>query len=323
MMSLIGRDRPKGDRMETEFAGRSRCSLERRVRGDGDAGHQTGNGSHDAGNAPFSTSRELEHAVLHLLASNDGPLGSGTLMERLQDLGYSGSEPTVGRFLRSLDRRSLTVRVSNRGRELTDAGRSHLRQLCEAESRRFYERELIQTIRTTTIDDILDVLVARRALERETARLAAERATPEEIAQMEDAIRQQRAALAMDGVAVTADERFHRLIAQASHNRVLAAAVDLIRRDEQIALLIDSILKQTTHKWVVGHDKILAAIMARSADEAERAMIEHINSLIDDLRRYQSRRGTGQGGESLAGVLDALAAPRQRKRKVSAAPVTD
>jgi GntR family transcriptional repressor for pyruvate dehydrogenase complex len=226
---------------------------------------------------------------LHLLAANPGPLGSGTLMEQLHDLGYDGSEPTVGRFLRTLDRRGLTTRVSNRGRHLTDAGRRHLQHLCEADAQRFRERELIRTIRTTTIDDLLDVLVARRALERETARLAAEHATAEEIAQLEAAIEEQRQALATSGVAIDADVRFHALLAQAARNRVLAAAIDLIRRDKQLTVALDAILKQTEHTWVVGHERILTAIKRRSPAAAERAMLEHINSVIADIRRYGDR----------------------------------
>jgi GntR family L-lactate dehydrogenase operon transcriptional regulator len=236
----------------------------------------------------LGTAIELEHAVLHLLQNNHGPLGSGTLMEQLQDLGYGGSEPTVGRFLRALDRRGLTARVSNRGRDLTDAGQRRLQQLCEADAQLFYENELIRTIRSTTIDEVMDVLVARRALERETARLAAERATPAEIARLEAAIEEQRETLATGG-AIDADVKFHSLLAQAGHNRVLVAAVELIRREKQLTVLLDAMLKRTTHKWVVGHEAILAAVKRRDPDEAERAMLEHLNTVIGDVRRYRGR----------------------------------
>src|SRR5438093_13138053 len=49
--------------------------------------------------APIVTSLAFEHAILHLLDAGGGPQGSGTLMERLIDLGFRVSEPTVGRFL--------------------------------------------------------------------------------------------------------------------------------------------------------------------------------------------------------------------------------
>jgi GntR family transcriptional repressor for pyruvate dehydrogenase complex len=238
---------------------------------------------------PLSASLDLEHAILHLLAANQAPLGSGTLMAHLHHLGYHGSEPTVGRFLRLLDRRGLTTRVSNKGRDLTEAGRRHLQHLCEADAQRMREHALMRTIRTTTIEDLLDVLVARRALERETACLAAEHATAAEIAQLGEAIREQRQALATSGVAIDADVTFHALLAQASRNRVLAAAIDLIRRDKHLTVALDAILKQTDHRWVVGHDRILTAIKRRAPAAAERAMLDHINSVIADIRRYGDR----------------------------------
>jgi GntR family L-lactate dehydrogenase operon transcriptional regulator len=269
--------------------GSSRCRIGSRTRrGSGGAPPVDGDAAGAEG-VPLGTAIELEHAVLHLLQNNRGPLGSGTLMEQLQDLGYGGSEPTVGRFLRTLDRRGLTARISNRGRDLTDAGQRRLEQLCEADAQLYYENELIRTIRGTTIDEVMDVLVARRALERETARLAAERATQEEIARLEAAIEEQRETLATGGVAIDADVKFHSLLAQAGHNRVLAAAVELIRREKQLTLLLDAMLKRTTHKWVVGHEAILAAIKRRDPDEAERAMLEHLNTVIGDVRRYRGR----------------------------------
>ena len=255
-----------------------------------------------------ATPAGLKHAILHLLAANPGPLGSGSLMEQLQAIGYAGSEPTVGRFLRLLDRSGFTVRVSNKGRELTAAGRAELQRLCEAESQRHYERELIQTIRSTTIDDILDVLVARRAMERETARLAAEHATPEEIGQLETTIQEQRQELATRGIAADADVKFHVLLAEAGHNRVLGAAVELIRRDKRLAVLLEVILKQASHKWVVGHERILAAVKRRAPDAAERAMVEHINTVIADISRYRDHLELVVGQEA-AQMPDAGASP--------------
>jgi GntR family L-lactate dehydrogenase operon transcriptional regulator len=268
------------------------CTLTARLR---DGSHQAAALSHTptAGlnrlAGPFVGARELEHVILHLLAEEAGPLGSGTLLERLQELDYGGSEPTIGRFLRTLDRRGLTTRMSNRGRMLTDAGHRRLHQHCEAEAQRFYERELIRTIRPTTTDDLLDVLVARRALEREIARLAAEHATAEDVACLEEAIQAQRVALTTIGVAIDADITFHALLAQAAGNRVLAAAIDLIRRDRQATLQLDAILKYTDHKWVVGHERILRAVKRGAPAAAERAMLEHIDALIADVRSYRDR----------------------------------
>ena len=97
------------------------------------------------------------------------------------------------------------------------------------------------------------------------------------------------AVMAECGVAIDADITFHALLAQAAGNRVLAAAIDLIRRDRQATLQLDAILKYTDHKWVVGHERILRAVKRGAPAAAERAMLEHIDALIADVRSYRDR----------------------------------
>jgi GntR family L-lactate dehydrogenase operon transcriptional regulator len=282
-------------------AAAGRCRLAARLRGapaDGGPGLLgEGAGPAGPGGAPLVASLAFEHAALHLLAAGGGPQGSGTLMERLSDLGFRVSEPTVGRFLRALDRRGLTSRVSNKGRGLTEAGWRRLEQLCEADARLHDERALVRALRSATVDEVVDVLVARRALEGEAARLAAGRATAGDVARLEGALAEQRARRAGGGAAADAAGAFHALVAQAGRNRVLAAAIDLIRRDQQLALLLDAVLRRTTRKWVVGHERILAAIKRRAPDEAQRAMLDHIDAVIADVRKYhrQTRRKGGSG----------------------------
>lgn len=234
----------------------------------------------------LGSSVHVEHAILHILEHTE-TLGSGAIWEQLDALGYPGSEPTVGRFLRTLDRQELTNRVSNRGRQVTAAGRERIAELCEAADQLHYETELVRTLRAATIDDILDVLIARRALERETCRLAAVNATDDEIAQLGATIAEQRRSMQTTGLAIDADVRFHALIAQAARNRVLTAAIELIRRDKQITLILNAILKRAGHRWVTGHVQIFDAIKSRSPERAEKAMLHHLDSLIDDVRKYQ------------------------------------
>jgi GntR family L-lactate dehydrogenase operon transcriptional regulator len=232
----------------------------------------------------------LEQAVLNLLDQGGGPAGSGTLMDGLHRLGFTLSEPTVGRFLRRLDRLGYTVRVSNLGRSLTVPGRARLAELSAADARGQRAEELMRSLRATTPEEVLDVLVARRALEREIGRLAAVHATDEDVAALEAAIASQRQHLARRGIAIEDDIHFHRLLAAAARNRPLAAALELIRGDEAIALAIDGILKKTSRRYVVGHERILDAVRRRAPDEAEAAMLEHVDAIIADVRAFGNGR---------------------------------
>jgi GntR family L-lactate dehydrogenase operon transcriptional regulator len=235
----------------------------------------------------------LEHAVLQLLDQGNGPAGSGTLMDALHDRGFTLSEPTVGRFLRRLDRLGYTERVSNLGRTLTDVGRARLAELCAADARGQRAQELMRSLRATTPEEVLDVLVARRALEREIGRLAAVHASEQDVAELEAAIASQRQHLAHRGIAIEDDIHFHRLLAAAARNRLLAAALELIRGDEAIALAIDRILKKTSRRYVVGHERILDAVRRHAPDEAEAAMLDHVDAIIADVRAFQSAESRG------------------------------
>jgi GntR family transcriptional repressor for pyruvate dehydrogenase complex len=207
-------------------------------------------------------------------------------MDALHGLGFTLSEPTVGRFLRRLDRLGYTERVSNLGRALTEPGRARLTRLCVADARDRRARELMRSLRATTPGEVLDVLVARRALEREIGRLAAVHATETDVDALEAAIASQRRHLADRGVAIADDVHFHRLLARAARNRLLAAALELIRGDEEVTLAVDGILKRTSRRYVVGHERILDAVRRHSPDEAEAAMLEHVDAIIADVRAY-------------------------------------
>jgi Transcriptional regulators len=63
---------------------------------------------------------------------------------------------------------------------------------------------------------LIDILVARRAIERELARLAALHATDMEISLMESVLREQEQYSAQKQMTAEHDVRFHRLVAIAA-----------------------------------------------------------------------------------------------------------
>lgn len=72
---------------------------------------------------------------------------------------------------------------------------------------------------------VLQIVEVRRAIEAEAAGLAAERATADEIAVMREALETIERAMATGGDGVDEDLAFHRTIAEATDNPVLAATV--------------------------------------------------------------------------------------------------
>jgi GntR family transcriptional repressor for pyruvate dehydrogenase complex len=239
----------------------------------------------------------LERDVLRLIADSDGPVGSCALHEQLGSLGYGVSEPTIGRFLRYLDRHGYTERVSNRGRQLTEAGNRRVEELRAAHDRAEIERHLLRTMRPGSLDELLDVLVARRAIEKETARLAAQHATEAEIAELEATIQLQRQLWREGAPATGPDVHFHHLIAEVSRNRVLAAALGLIRHDAGIRQRLHEILQRANREPGHHHRLLVDAIKRRSPDEAEQAIVDHIDDLIARVLAAQAAEvGSGADG---------------------------
>lgn len=228
----------------------------------------------------------LEYEVLLILAEKTEPLGSGVLSQLLNLAGHDVSEATVGRMLSTMDRHGLTAKMGFHGRVITTQGRQKLDGIRRVQHRLTYGNKLLDTLESRKKEDLIDILVARRAIERELARLSAIHATDAEIQLMESVVREQQVFSAQNVLTAEHDVKFHRLIAISARNKVLAAAMDLIRQDGQLSPILEYIRKQVGGKLVVGHDHILQAIRQRDPAGAEQAMIEHIESLIADVDKY-------------------------------------
>jgi len=116
----------------------------------------------------------------------------------------------------------------------------------------------------------------RRVLEAGTAALAAERATPEQIATISDEVTGMYSALHDPQTFLDYDLRFHRAVSAAANNPMLAAIIEAVAAlfFEQRRVTIERAhnLKETADM----HRKIYQAIRARSADAARAAMDEHV-----------------------------------------------
>jgi len=240
-------------------------------------------------------SAALEPDVIEVLAGSGDPIGSSQLQERLEQLGHQLSEPTVGRLLTRLDRRGLTVRVSNRGRILTPAGRKHREQLRLRRERQFFEEQFLSAMNASTIREIEDVLVARRAIERESARLAALHATAEDIARLRAFLDDQTPSEVRPGV--------HDMIATISGNRVLAAALALINNNPVIHARMRALL-QAEHVLfdAIFHERLVDAVTRHDPEGAEHAMEEHLDRMLDAVRRFSAEQRPVASGKSPRGA---------------------
>ena len=123
----------------------------------------------------------------------------------------------------------------------------------------------------------------RRLIEPQLAFLAAERATDEEIMQMEKALSLQKQQVLRGESGAEADKQFHYLLASAARNRFLMQIVDsnmnFFMESRDNFLQVDG----RPEKSVLRHRELLDAIGARDMEGAAQAMREHLLDIEDCL----------------------------------------
>jgi GntR family transcriptional regulator, transcriptional repressor for pyruvate dehydrogenase complex len=132
---------------------------------------------------------------------------------------------------------------------------------------------LLAALHGFTLNEIFE---ARRSLEAMLAGMAAERATGDQLVEMAEELANMYATLADPPQFLLHDIRFHKAIARASGNPVLATVAEMVsamhyeRRSETIGRA--SGLEETA----ADHRRIFQAIRGGSPDAARQAMAEHI-----------------------------------------------
>lgn len=249
---------------------------------------------------------DAEYIALSLIAESDSPVGNHRLTQALQNAGIDVAEATAGRILRDLATDGYADTFGRRGRVLSSAGEIRLAELKKL--RQIYERtqQLIEAIDVGDVQALLDLLYVRRAVEPEAARLAAYRATPEDINLMHGSACAHCEAVAARGERVDPAVDFHRQLIAASHNDVLIAVgsllledrngqslyvLDRISLDPKVTRRPDKELERDAKGFANDHERVLDAIRARDAEAAAEEMREHINRLIGHAERYMKEMG--------------------------------
>ena len=135
------------------------------------------------------------------------------------------------------------------------------------------------------ITDLQKIFEMRMILEGFCARLAAERATPGQLAEMEAVIQDLAQVPTGDGRALmTIDERFHELIYEAADNEFLT---DTLRRLHALShriwhLVLDRI--GSVRPAMEQHISITAALKAGEGAEAEKLLQQHVSEFQQQIK---------------------------------------
>jgi DNA-binding GntR family transcriptional regulator len=161
-------------------------------------------------------------------------------------------------------------------------------------------------VRALSERDLTELFYVREALEGMAARLAAENATPSEIAEIRELLEDMEAVRRSGDVGTLRrlTGEFHQLVCRASHNdRLLQSLKTLLDHVRQI---------QTSTLYGEGrpaealkeHRNLLRAIEARDADRAEKLAREHRRKTLilrREMLREQMRKSRADGGKSREG----------------------
>jgi DNA-binding GntR family transcriptional regulator len=124
--------------------------------------------------------------------------------------------------------------------------------------------------------DVIELYAMREILEGSAARFAATHASAPEM-EILDGLQRELAAAPDDALLlVTLNRRFHQAICDAAHNRYLTRTLDALH--DSLALLHNATFRAPSRRRESDeeHRRIVAAIEAHDADEAERVAREHI-----------------------------------------------
>jgi DNA-binding FadR family transcriptional regulator len=141
-----------------------------------------------------------------------------------------------------------------------------------------------------TPEFLRDLQEMRRIVEPAAIRLAAERATAEDIAAAEAAFEGMRLAIFEGGDYVSNDLKFHQALLLASRNRMMIQMNKALSALLRTSFEISTKRKDGPRSSLPLHRAVLDAVIARNATRAEKAILVLIDGAHDDIEEILNSR---------------------------------
>jgi DNA-binding FadR family transcriptional regulator len=235
--------------------------------------------------------RKLYQEVLDRLMSRieSGEIAPGDPLPSERELmeAYGVGRPAIREALQSLERSGIvTISHGERARLAVPSAGNLIGQIEEG------ARHLLRS-EPHSLDHLKD---ARLFLETGLARLAAERADPEGVAQLRARLDEHKGALARLDEFVDRDMAFHRQVAHLTGNPIFPAIIEAMF--SWLAAYYRSLVRAPGAEMltIAEHERIYAAIAARDPDGAAAAMRDHLSRANALYRRVGAEPGPGADG---------------------------
>lgn len=161
-----------------------------------------------------------------------------------------------------------------------------------------------------TAESLGSIYEVRRLIETATARLAAERATDDDIGKIGEMLASMEDDMNGCRRAAECDADFHRAVADAAHNQwlghLIRAFSGMIHRAIAAERDLVYAVPGNAEKFLDQHRRVFRAICERSSEKAEEAMRLHLNFGEHELARrfaLDRERGRRRGEPAVAGII--------------------
>jgi DNA-binding GntR family transcriptional regulator len=176
--------------------------------------------------------------------------------------------------------------------ERYDVGRAAIRSaLVELDAQGLVQRETNRgaTVRRITIAEAVEITEARAALEALVARLAAERATKSDLEDLSAQLEGMKRSVRYDDKAGYSrlNRMFHDTLARMARHQVAEDLIANLRNRAVHQHYQLAVIPGRPQESLDQHLAIAEAVVRGRPDAAERAMREHLESVIDVLRRWE------------------------------------
>lgn len=141
-----------------------------------------------------------------------------------------------------------------------------------------------------TREFLRDLQELRRVVEPAAVRIAAERATPEDIAGIEAAFAGMKHAVEEGGDYVKYDLQFHQGLLRACHNRMIVQMSKALSALLRTSFEISTTRKDGPKNSLPLHRAVLDAVIAREPERAERAILVLIDGAREDIETVLASR---------------------------------
>jgi len=181
---------------------------------------------------------------------------------------FGVSRVVLREAMKALEARGLVEIIQGKGILVKEPGSS-------------YASEALSLLLRRNVATMMDLWQARVMLETGITELACQKATPEQLETLREAISSWAEPNADLETLVAEDERFHTILVQATDNPVLELLMETIGD-----LLLESrraTLASGPGPDLAGHTAILEALVNRDPDAAREAMLAHLQHARDDL----------------------------------------